>query len=192
MTYAVAAALAATLALAGCNGGKKDPTATPTSSTSSTTSPSPSGSASPSPSPTPSVSVTLPSAARANTEAGAVEFVKFYLTDLDRAREQGDSNVIRALAENGCTFCSDYAKFLDADVKKGHHVKDAQTQIDLIEAESFASKAATVRVLEIDHAYELVDKAGKTVRKVPETPLSLRASISWDSGAWHVKEIEVQ
>lgn len=114
MTYALALATAATLALAGCSGREEEPTATPSATSSSTGSPSPTGSTSPSATGSPSASasapIDIPAAAQANTEDGAVAFVRFWFEQVNIAFTTANPAVITLLSTSDCKSCSSLAE----------------------------------------------------------------------------------
>jgi hypothetical protein len=107
MRRAVIPAVVLLLALAGCGG---DPKADP--------SPSPS---SPSTSPvstTPSAPV-LPEEAKADTKAGAIAFVKYYVELINHAQATGDVDVLAAVEDPGCESCSKGRTVLEEIYKAG-------------------------------------------------------------------------
>jgi len=83
--FVVGAALV--LLVAGCGG---DPKADPSPSTS----PAPSISSTPTPSPP-----TLPDAAKANTKAGAIAFVKYYVELVNHAQATGDVGKLQSVED---------------------------------------------------------------------------------------------
>lgn len=195
MTYAVAAATAATLLLAGCNGGDDHPTPTPSPTNSSSSSASdgsgPSASASPKTTPSASVPGDIPAGARANSRDGAVAFVRYYLSQEEVSREKGSGAPLLALAATNCDYCSTLAGFIEADAQKGLRTRDARTTVDLIEVETIASPTAVVRVLATDQEAELVDASGKTVRKQPGAKVNLRFKIAHGGSSWTIQEVEI-
>ena len=88
--FAVGAALV--VLLAGCGG---DPEADPTSTLSATT---PTGTT-----PTPPV---MPEAAKADTKAGAVAFVKHYIDLINYAQATGDVDILEGVEDPGCESCA--------------------------------------------------------------------------------------
>jgi hypothetical protein len=80
------------LVVAGCGGDPKaDPTTTPSSPSTSVT-----------PTATPPV---MPEAAKANTKAGAVAFVKHYIDLINYAQATGHIDVLAAVEDPGCDSC---------------------------------------------------------------------------------------
>lgn len=89
--FAVGAALV--LALAGCGGDPKaDPTSTPSApvTTPASTTPSP---------------PVMPEAAKADTKAGAIAFVRHYVALINHAQATGDVDVLSAVESATCMSC---------------------------------------------------------------------------------------
>lgn len=107
----LAAGLVATgLLLSGCGGSPEpSPAPKPTKSTS------PSASA-----PIPPV---MPAAAKAKTKAGAIAFVKHYVTVLNYATFSGETGEAHALDGGGCTSCSRMLKSIETIYQHGGHVE---------------------------------------------------------------------
>jgi hypothetical protein len=93
------------LALAGCGG---DPKADPSPSQSVTTP------ASTTPSPP-----VMPEAAKANTKAGAVAFVKYYIELINHAQATGDTQPLKDVEDPGCTSCTRARGALDKIYEAG-------------------------------------------------------------------------
>lgn len=186
MTYAVAAALAATLALAGCNGGEKDPTATPTSSTSSTTSASPSTSATPTATPSASVSVSIPADARANTAAGAMAFVRFWFEQANVAYTKPDPKLIPALSTSSCKSCTNLAEEPVEFAAKGYHMSPAPS-LPLTNVKSLGGAAEgkhRVSFTISQRAAQIVDASGKVIESQEANSVDRIALVSWEGNRW--------
>lgn len=189
MTYAVATGVAATALLAGCNGGDEDPTASPTgsSATSSSTSPTGSSTATSSASPSPSVSVSLPSAARANTEAGAIAFAKFFVTEMDRAYVEADSEPLKPLFTKNCEDCQNVVDIIDKLEGSGTHQATSSATV----AGATYAKLSGQPAVDVFVAYASVnrlDKAGKVVFTGKDRKVSYRLRLANTNG-WLVDEI---
>lgn len=114
MTRVVLGALALSVVLAGCGGDPEaspDPTAT-TSAVSTT----------PSTPPTPSAPA-LPDAAMANTKAGAIAFVRYYVEVINHAQITGELTSLRSLAADGCRPCARIRKELTRIYDAGGHIE---------------------------------------------------------------------
>jgi hypothetical protein len=103
-------ALSCALALAGCGGDPKaDPSPAPSSPTTSA-----------SPTPTPPV---MPDAAKANTKAGAVAFVKYYIELINHAQATGDVDALAAVEDPGCRSCASARETVTEIYKSGGHIE---------------------------------------------------------------------
>ncbi|MEO7268438.1 MAG: DUF6318 family protein [Knoellia sp.] len=187
LTYAVAAAAAATLLLGACNGGNEDPPSMPNATTSPTGSASASGSTDATASPSPSVSVSLPSAARANTEAGAIAFAKFFVTEMDRAYVEADSEPLKPLFTKNCEDCQNVVEIIDKLEGSGTHQATSSATI----AGATYAKLSGQPAVDVFVAYASVnrlDKAGKVVFTGKERKVSYRLRLANTNG-WLVDEI---
>lgn len=111
-TFAVGAVVAVGLlggSLSGC-GGTTDAGPPP--------SPSATPSTSPSASPSPTAPV-MPDAARENTKAGAVAFVRHYVDLINHAQATGDTKALAAVEDRGCDSCRSGRRYLDSVYENG-------------------------------------------------------------------------
>jgi hypothetical protein len=109
--FVVGAALV--VLVAGCGG---DPKADPSPSTSSA----PTVSPTPTPTPTPPV---LPDAAKADTKAGAIAFVKYYVELVNSAQASGQTTALELVESSGCASCSNVRRGLDEIYSNGGHIE---------------------------------------------------------------------
>src|SRR4051812_44399939 len=110
MPRVLVGAVVLVLALAGCGA---DPKADPSPSPSTTT-------ASPvSTTPAPPV---LPEAAKANTKAGAIAFVKYYVELINHAQATGDVGPLAAVEDPGCESCAKGRAYISRIYGGGGHV----------------------------------------------------------------------
>jgi hypothetical protein len=114
----------AVLALAGCVlagcGGSKEPKSDPTPATVGPSSPSPSPTAAP----------TLPDAARANTKAGAIAFVRFYIDAFNHAQATGDTSMLALLEGPACRSCREVRQSIEHTYRAGGHAVGGALSID--------------------------------------------------------------
>ncbi|KGN32430.1 hypothetical protein N798_07360 [Knoellia flava TL1] len=198
MSYAVALATAACLALAGCaDGDAAKPSATPSgsgsSSASGTASPSasPSGSASASPSAT--ASVTVPAAARAHTEAGAIEFAKFYMLEADKAYVSLDSSTLQSLAGPNCEGCQSaidgVAEFKSAGERQVRpSMTIAATNPLPNSTKDVAQVQVQIRAAEVD----IVNAKGAVVGATETGTTVYRLAIRWMSNGWRTADLGLE
>lgn len=190
MTYAVALGLVSTLALAGCNGGDGEPTGGATGSKPATrsTTPPPSATATQAASsPSPSTRVTLPTAAQANTEAGARAFAQFFVTEMDRAYVEADSSFLRPLFTKNCEDCQNVVEIVDKLRASGTH----QTNLSASVAGTTYAKLSGQPAVDVFVEYAgatRVDRAGKVVFTGKDRKVAYRLRLANSSG-WLVDEI---
>lgn len=82
--------------------------------------PPPSSSAPPSASATPTAPV-MPDAARQNTKAGAVAFVKFYIAAFNHAQTTGDVSTLKTLGAKQCVSCNAVLRAIRRTYSAGGH-----------------------------------------------------------------------
>jgi hypothetical protein len=96
------------LAVAGCGGDPKaDPTPTPSPPSSSSTTP---------------AAPVMPEAAKANTKAGAVAFVKYYIEVFNHAQKTGATRTLASLSSKRCTDCQAAIRGLEQIYASGGHI----------------------------------------------------------------------
>jgi Family of unknown function (DUF6318) len=111
MTRALVGAVALALALAGCGGDPKaDPSPTPSSPATSPVSTTPSAPA-------------LPDEAKANTKAGAIAFVRYYIALINHAQATGDVDALAAVEDPGCRSCISARQTLGDIYQSGGHIE---------------------------------------------------------------------
>jgi hypothetical protein len=93
-----------------------------------------------SPSPTPSSPVTspvsttptppaLPDAAKANTKAGAIAFVRHYIDVFNVAQESGDGSAFRDLSATDCSDCRAVLQGLERIYEAGGHIEGGALRV---------------------------------------------------------------
>lgn len=195
MAYAVAAATAATLLLAGCNGGDDDPTPTPSPTSSSTQSPSPSGSATPTANPSSPSTTTLPmpQAAKAHTEDGAEEFAKFYALAADAAYVSGDPAQLNSSGADDCVGCIALEEGVKAQSADG--TKQVSPAVQVVRAVAAVPPEPNPDLYYVDvsmvvREVEVKDPAGNVVSTTTAGKPIWRVTVTWISGGWNVSAVE--
>jgi hypothetical protein len=99
------------LGLAGCGGDPKtDPSPAPSTPVTSPASTTPSPPA-------------MPDAARANTRAGAIAFVRHYIELINYAQATGDVNALSAVEDRACKSCASVRRALRDIYNSGGHIE---------------------------------------------------------------------
>jgi len=117
MPRLVIGTVALLLALAACGG---DPKADP--------SPTPSTPVSTAPSPTASAPV-MPAEASANTKAGAIAFVRYYVELINHLQHYGDDVALRQVSLPTCRSCNSVVRAAKAIYDNGGHVEGGEWRI---------------------------------------------------------------
>jgi hypothetical protein len=115
-------AFALLLVVAGCGGDPQaSPTPTPSLSTASPVSTTPSPPA-------------MPDAARANTKAGAIAFVRHYIDLINYAQDTGDIDALSAVEGHRCRSCSSGRDYIRGVYTSGGHIKGGRVRIRILDA----------------------------------------------------------
>ena len=110
------------LALAGCGGDPKaDPSTSPSVPSASPISTTPAPPA-------------LPEAAKANTKAGAIAFVKYYVGLINHLQRTGDESALRQASAAACKSCAAVVAAANRIYDSGGHVEGGQWTIDQVTA----------------------------------------------------------
>ena len=194
---AVAVLAVGTLMLAGC-GGDDEPTTTPTpsgsTSTSASASPSSSGSsstiASPSANPSSSSAADVPAAARARTEAGAIAFFEFFVSEVNRGQTSPGSVDLFTLSDKDCIACKKLQTSLQEYVDNGWSVKQAPV---VVSNTALANAPTEDRVI-VNFTYKQLPvayyKNGTAEGKLKAVTTKNAAALRWVGGAWQVYDME--
>ena len=171
MPRLVVGAVVLLLALSGCGG---DPKADPSSSTSET----------PSPTATPSAP-TMPEAAKADTKAGAIAFVRYYVELVNHAQMTGDIAPLEAVEGPACTSCKQGRNYLAKIYGAGGHIEGGTWSITRATAASSGENWAVT----VEGEFAPSD-AFATADATPDHAkggLSLTNFIVWHDGQWKVR-----
>lgn len=142
-------------------------------------------------SPAPTASVSIPAAARANTQEGAVEFAKFFLIAGSKAETDWRSDVVRALSDPTCTTCAGQMAAIAESEAKGERVSTNRFVPQSTQAgPGTTSSAYQVDVLAKLRAASVIDRKGKAIRKLPEDDQALRVHVYWNGQTWRVSQVE--
>lgn len=185
------------LAVAACTSSSgDDPTFSPTS----TYTP-PSHSVSPDPSTTAPVTTganvrpgekppTLPPAARANTDAGAIAFAQYWERTIDWGYATADSTLARSAYAPSCAGCERFMKQFDGARSKGVHFRGGRMQLigsALQPNDHHLGSTAVVDVTLSAQALEAIDRTGKVVESDPAVSrMTDRVWARWANGRWTV------
>lgn len=164
-----------TLALAGC-GPDPLPGPTPSASTSPATS-------SPSPSPTGPVAPELPAAAKANTEAGAEAFVRYWFEAVTYAMQTGDTGPLEAASTPGCVACNDLQRRIKKIYGEGNRLDGTGWSTTRLQYDP-RIKAPDYRfaVEGVQGRQRVITTDGQVKSTVRRDPFVLFVGATWDEG----------
>ncbi|WP_284288283.1 hypothetical protein [Angustibacter aerolatus] len=179
-------ALAAVMSLSAC--GDDDapqpahtyaiPTPGPTSSTPVTSGPS----ATPTPGP-------VPAAARADSEAGAKAFVRFYFDRLNMAVRYPEGAWLQGLATANCRFCRSNDD-VQADLRRRHlHVRADVFSVPGIEPLPFSTRVdRAFQITVIEKGAVIVNAQGNVTKREPDDGEWAEILVTRRAGAWLVDD----
>lgn len=176
-------ALALTLTVASCT--DKPAALDPTSSSSNT------ASTTPDPTPTAVAAPERPEAMNTASVDGAVAAATYFMDLYTYARQTGDLTEWNAFSANDCQFCNAVISGVEDSTAAEHVVRGAEIQV----LESTGSDvdgtlfSAQLRVREA--AAQEFDQSGAVVAAGAGAEHDLLVALSWDSGAWTVRAIDV-
>jgi len=181
----MAVPVAASLLLAACGGDAK-----PGASSSSTSTSSPTTTAPPTVSPT--TDPNIPLAARAHTPAGAEAFVRYFFDQVNLAWSTPNPTAVDGLYAPTCTTCT-AIRGTAADYKaKGLHYRDTPlTRISPTSVTAATGATTQVKTTAMQEASAVVDRNGKVVEAVPQTPSTFDLTLTWIGGGWQVSLMQV-
>lgn len=167
------------LAVAGCGGDPKaDPTPTPSSPSSSSTTPAP---------------PVMPDAAKADTKAGAVAFVKYYVETQNFASATGDTAALERIAASECESCQSIIGLIKKVYAAGGHIDgDGWT---ILKAQRAGLASAPSNAIYVDVALRIASQSiystpSASPSEYPGNPRRLMTfGLSRASSGWRVANI---
>jgi hypothetical protein len=161
------------LIVAGCG---SDPKADP--------SPSPSSPVTSPVSTTPSPPV-MPDAAKANTKAGAIAFVRHYIDLVNYAQATGDVNALEEVEDHGCKSCEHGQTYLSSIYEAKGHIDGGQWTIRRVTAEKSGENWAVT--VSGDFAPSDVFTAPSAAPSHASGGPTLTNFVVWHSNDWKVR-----
>jgi hypothetical protein len=163
----------AVFATAACGG---DPSSSP--------SPSPSVSPSPSPSSTAPTPPPLPDAARKDTKAGAVAFVRHYVELLNYAQFTGEVRPLEEVSAKTCETCNSVAQVIDDLYAKGGMVKGGERTLGRHLAQRGAEGG--VILFRVRSTPQTIIVPGEQARELPGGDKSEEFHVASSGADWEV------
>ncbi len=172
-----AGVVALSLLLAGCTGdGDPDP---PTSSGPSETA-----------SPTETLAVpVIPDEAKAETDLGAVAFVKHWFASLNYGYRTGDTEPIRSLSREECLECTDYVSIIRDINRDGSVAAEDPLLIETVNSPPPSLGVVTTSVTYREQQVLVRDATASVTLGEDSDVMLLKAAVSWQDGGWKMLEI---
>jgi hypothetical protein len=175
MVRPVLGALAVMLALASCGGDPKaDPTPTPSSpaTTPVSTTPAP---------------PVMPEAAKANTKAGAVAFVRYYIAAFNHAQKTGATEDLVAASTSACDDCQAAISGLDEIYAAGGHIEGGELVPGSASVEHNAIERYWLVLVRVESGPQSVATISTAEPKeFPGGSRSMQFSLTRSGGTWKV------
>jgi hypothetical protein len=161
------------LLLAGCGG---DPKADPPPSTS----PTPSVSSTPSP-------PALPEAAKANTKAGAIAFVAYFVSVFNHAQMTGETGELSVLSSDNCRDCQAAIRGLNRIYGAGGHIDGGSLTPGPATAELNRVEHQWLVLVRIDSGPQSVtESAGTATTDLPGGRRTMQFTVTRSASGWEV------
>ena len=168
---------AASLLVSGC-GGNPEPQPLPKP----TVSPSPSASASATP-------PVMPSAAKAKTKAGAIEFARYYVELINHAQATGDTVALAGLESPECKTCARSRKGIERLYESGAVVRGGDWSIGGISAIRNPATDGWLVELAVRFGPQFIDRPGSADdQDLKGGRLPVNLQLEWRDSSWQVGE----
>ena len=140
----------------------------------------------PTPTPTPS-GPDIPAAARTQDEKGGVEFVKFFIDQVNESYTTPRDDLIPALSDPGCKSCAALQKIAEQYVASKSHTSAAPYKASDFrwvgeQAAGVFIITTTLKTLPVD----TIDSTGKAVSTYTPASNKTRVGVTWKDGRWFI------
>lgn len=135
----------------------------------------------------------LPTAAQADTPAGALAFVRAVFGRLNTAYVTGQSGLVQPLGTARCAGCATLENAVTAVASQGRHTVSEPLLLREVTLSNEPRRAGTtvVDVLFHQRPVGVVDAAGKAAGSVPEVKGIYLVTLVRDAALWRVDAIEL-
>lgn len=175
--WVVAAGVA--LLVTGCSADPKPRLSEPSETPAVTSTPSPTASAEPEP-------------WEVRSEAGAVAFVKHWLTAFNQAAKSGETESLRSLSAEGCGTCANFAALIEELYGSGGRLEsDGWRVSEVAVAEGLPASRASVSV-RIEQSAERIHRRDEPVEVHPAGRATYTAELTWRQGRWSMTDFLLQ
>ncbi|MFC7485461.1 DUF6318 family protein [Knoellia sp. CPCC 206453] len=139
------------------------------------------------------MSVSVPAAARDHTEAGAIEFAKFYILEADRAYVSVDTSTLADLAGPSCEGCQSAIEGVDEFKVAGERqLRPSMTVLSTNALPNSTADVAQVQVQVRASEVDIENKAGKVVGSTEKGDTVYRLAVRWTDGHWTAADMGLE
>ena len=147
---------------------------------------------SPATSSTPAIDPNIPTAARAQTPAGAEAFARYYFAQFNASLQQAKPDLLGGLASNACKTCQ---AFLDTAIEyrsnRQHYSGEPFSVMSAGAVGQLSTDEALVLVSGAQRPGAVVDASGKVVQRTRYQRGQFSVHLKWINGAWITEELKV-
>ncbi|MGL5927697.1 MAG: DUF6318 family protein [Dermatophilaceae bacterium] len=133
----------------------------------------------------------VPAAARAQTEAGAEAFTRYFIDQLAIAWMEPRAGLIASLSDPKCTFCTKSEAQAKEYVAKGYQFDSRP--VEVLKVEPFGGAPKNQQFLAVTFQQlptAVVDQSGKEVDRQQGMDEELYVIVAWRQSGWQLLEIE--
>jgi hypothetical protein len=135
----------------------------------------------------------MPDAAKANTKAGAIAFVRYYVELQNYASTSGETDALRALAATDCASCRAITDLIDRVYGAGGHIDGTGWEFLTASAADIAAGPTDLQYIDVAfriHSQAIFVSPGASPSTYKGSPRRLMTfGLSRPGAAWHVARI---
>ena len=134
----------------------------------------------------------VPEPAKANTSAGAVAYVQYFMAEANQAYKTLDANRIQSLVSADCVACKNMADSISSWNAKHYRYMGEYVSPTLVTVSAFPNDGSSkVLVSSRTPEAKLVDSSGSVVQTFPADSSNVSVFLKYSNSAWTVFEIKV-
>ncbi len=133
-------------------------------------------------------SITIPAKAQENSARGAMEFVEFLVSEVNRVYAEADPYSLGAYFSTDCIGCKDLLDHAKETAREGLRTNEEIWFIEMQQCMNLTTRAAEVAVFIQQIDAGLVDDRGVVSRTIGETREGFYLTLTRESGSWIVSE----
>jgi hypothetical protein len=134
----------------------------------------------------------VPEAARANTADGATAFVRYFLSQGNKAYGTLDAAELDGLYSPSCKACASVIQTISDWKNRGYHYQGNFATPTVVTISAFPTAGpAKVLVKSENPPGRLINSQGSVVENIPPETSSSSVFVEYQQGAWRLQEIKV-